>query len=377
MDFVELARQAWAAKDYDAARMYYQKASYGIHGTEQANKDAFAQEVAEFAGEDPLYQQGLSLITQYIAQQGKPVLQSDMTAYVKQHWGDAQTELLRYVLYYAAIRHEIYRQKQGRSYLLALSEKDLSAALLPENIKPKAKKTRHLKLFEPNSAYQLPSDSTIIYSSDLAELHREATRYKGEGNWTGALACLFTAKELTHNQIEDFPRRLRLPLFLQQAGHFSAAKYELAYLLENIDRFVELEIKGRRHIRLSKTFVKNHHLERLFDKARLIFQREKQNDLAEACRTLSQEYQQKRIAASEALLAAEQKKRENRREYSSPVSTVTLDVSQIQDRRENTSQYNESLQLAQHHVTNPQKNTGCLKVIIGVLVVIFIAGLLF
>lgn len=377
MDFVELARQAWAAKDYDAARMYYQKASYGIHGTEQANKDAFAQEVAEFAGEDPLYQQGLSLITQYIAQQGKPVLQSDMTAYVKQHWGHAQTELLRYVLYYAAARREIFRKKQGRSYLLACSEADLNVARLPDGTKPKTPNKRHNALFEPNSPYQAPPDHPVIRSADSAELHREATRYKGEGNWTGALACLFTAKELTHNQIEDFPRRLRLPLFLQQAGHFSAAKYELAYLLENIDHFVELETKGRRHIRLSKTFVKNHHLERLFDKARLIYQREKQTDLAETCRLLSQEYQTKRIAVSEALLAAEQKKRENRREYSSPVSTVTLDVSQIQDRRENTSQYNESLQLAQHHVTNPQKNTGCLKVIIGVLVVIFIAGLLF
>ena len=40
MDFVELARQAWDAGDFDKARMFYQKASYGIHDTDQANKDA-------------------------------------------------------------------------------------------------------------------------------------------------------------------------------------------------------------------------------------------------------------------------------------------------------------------------------------------------
>ena len=95
MDFVELARQAWDAGDFDKARMFYQKASYGIHDTDQANKDAFAQEVAGFAGQDPLYQKGLALIRDHIRQQGKPVLQSEMTAYVKKHWGDAQTEQLR------------------------------------------------------------------------------------------------------------------------------------------------------------------------------------------------------------------------------------------------------------------------------------------
>ena len=86
MDFVYLARRAWKDGDFDAARMYYQKASYGIHGTNQANKNVFAQEVARFAGEDPLYQQGIRLIRQYIAEQNKPVLQSEMTAYVKSHF---------------------------------------------------------------------------------------------------------------------------------------------------------------------------------------------------------------------------------------------------------------------------------------------------
>ena len=50
MDFVELARQAWDAGDFDKARMFYQKASYGIHDTDQANKDALPKRWPDLQG---------------------------------------------------------------------------------------------------------------------------------------------------------------------------------------------------------------------------------------------------------------------------------------------------------------------------------------
>lgn len=173
---------------------------------------------------------------------------------------------------------------------------------------------RHAKLFEPNTPYQPPADAPYISDTDVAALNREATRYKDEGDWTAALACLFQAKRLTENEIQHFPQRLRLPLFLQQAGHFEAAKYEFLYLLEHMDDFVALDVAGMQDLRLKKSFVKNHCLERLFDKARLVFEREKQIGQAEKCRALSAQYQEKRIQARESLDEACQKRLQAHRE---------------------------------------------------------------
>ena len=377
MDFVELARQAWDAGDFDKARMFYQKASYGIHDTDQANKDAFAQEVAGFAGQDPLYQKGLALIRDHIRQQGKPVLQSEMTAYVKKHWGDAQTEQLRYVLYYAEVRKEICRKKQGRSYLLALSEADLVVARLPKVEQKKS--SLHTKLFEPNQPYQPPTDAPYIHSADIAELYRDATRYKDEGNWLAALACLFKAKQLTEKELQDFPQRLRLPLFLQQAGHFEAAKYEFIYLLEQMDNFVALEVAGRLNLRQQKSFVKNHNLELLFDKACLIFQREKDLERAERCRKLSEQYKEKRIAANEALKAARQKRiRAHREEYHSAsppnVSTAQQEIFHHDTIRAQPTQTRPFYDATPEPVVSAKKKDekGCLNTAIGLVVVVLI-----
>lgn len=314
MDFVYLAREAWKLGDFDTARMYYQKAAYSIHGTDKSNQDTFTQEVAQFAREDPVYQRGVQLIREYIKEQNKPVLQSDMTAYVKKYYGEQQTEVLRYVLYYAEVRKDLYRRKQGRSYLLALSEAELNLVEQPATkLNKTTKASTHLALFEPNTPYQA-TRNTQVGSNDIAELHREATRYKTEKNWEYALVHLFKAKELTENQYYDFSQRLRLPLFLQQAGQFEAAKYELAYLLNHIDHFVALEIAGRQNIQLQKAFITNYCLEQFFDKARLIFQREKQNEKMEKCAKLTEQYKEKRIIANEKLSNARKKRVEQHRE---------------------------------------------------------------
>lgn len=71
-----------------------------------------------------------------------------------------------------------------------------------------------MDLFKPNQPY---TPKVSIDITDIAELNRWATAAKGN-DWDTALACLFRAKELMENQYQDFPQRLRLPLFLQQAG---------------------------------------------------------------------------------------------------------------------------------------------------------------
>lgn len=166
-----------------------------------------------------------------------------------------------------------------------------------------------MKLFEPNRPYY-PKVSMDI--TDVAELNRQATAFKGK-DWDSALACLMKAKELMDDQYQDFPQRLRLPLFLQQAGEFDAAKYEFAYLLDNIDRYVELEITGRQDKKLQRAFLKNLCLERLFDKARVMFKREKLKDEEEQCRLLSEQYQEKRLKARVALDEAMKNRRDEHR----------------------------------------------------------------
>lgn len=101
---------------------------------------------------------------------------------------------------------------------------------------------------------------------------------------------------------------------MQQAGQFEAAKYELAYLLNHIDHFVALEIAGRQNIQLQKAFITNYCLEQFFDKARLIFQREKQNEKMEKCAKLTEQYKEKRIIANEKLSNARKKQVEQHRE---------------------------------------------------------------
>lgn len=58
------------------------------------------------------------------------------------------------------------------------------------------------------------------------------------------------------------------------------------YILEQMDNFVALEVAGRQNLRQQNPLLKITNLELLFDKACLIFQREKDLERAERCRKL-------------------------------------------------------------------------------------------
>lgn len=377
MDFVNLARVAWEQRDFALARMYYQKVAYGIHGTDEENKAAFTNEVAQFAGEDPLYQKSIRLIRQHIAQQqGKPVLQSDMTAFVKKTIGEEEAEQLRYVLYYAEIRKEIFRKKYGRSYLLYLSENESTQIAHDKTL---TKDSKHTKFFEPNQPY--PTSLILpVHSTDIAELHREATRHKNEKNWSAALSCLFKAKDLTANEYQNILQRLRLPIFLQQAGFFEAAKHELQYLLNQADHFIALMPGDRENPRLEKTFLKNLYLKHLFDKARLIYKREKQIDQATQFQELSEQYQTKGLEAGEALRQAQKKKMElyfeSRQRRQAKLSNG-IDTSPAIYAKDDIARP-QSIENPNHEpITAHQEEQGCLSNIIGVIILFIILYLVF
>ena len=121
IDLLETARTFYLNGDLDMARLWYQKVGYDVGiNPERYNKELVTKEIAAFAAEDPLSQHILSVITQIILQQKKPILQSEITKAVKEQYGDKAAELVRYATYFAEVRGELHREKKGRSYLLYL-----------------------------------------------------------------------------------------------------------------------------------------------------------------------------------------------------------------------------------------------------------------
>ncbi|MDH3000165.1 hypothetical protein A1D23_08180 [Chelonobacter oris] len=114
------ARQAWKNDDYHTARDIYQQIAYGYNNFTELEKKAFSREVADFAGDDPMYQQILQVVITQLQNACEPVLQSKLTGVIKQEYGERGAELLRYVLYYADYRDELKREKK-RSQLLAFA----------------------------------------------------------------------------------------------------------------------------------------------------------------------------------------------------------------------------------------------------------------
>jgi|GEM_PF-1261985 len=114
------ARLAHKTGDYHLARDLYQRIAYDYNDFSELEKEAFTKEVANFAGDDPMYRELLLLVISQIQQAQEPILQSKLTNIIKQQYGERGAELLRYVLYYADYRDELKRIKKGRSYLLLL-----------------------------------------------------------------------------------------------------------------------------------------------------------------------------------------------------------------------------------------------------------------
>lgn len=120
LGLLQQARMAHKAGNYHFARDLYQQIAYSYNDFTEPEKEAFTKEVAEFAGDDPVYYEILNLVISHISQSTEPVLQSQLTKVIKESYGERGAELFRYVLYYADYRDELKRIKKGRSYQLLL-----------------------------------------------------------------------------------------------------------------------------------------------------------------------------------------------------------------------------------------------------------------
>lgn len=152
------------------------------------------------------------------------------------------------------------------------------------------------KYFDSRKIYT-PSSSILqqAKSNDYYELQKQATAFKDIGNWDFALACLYKAKEISlQNQHSPEPQYItRLAIFLQQAGMFEEAVSELHNLFELADTYTKYLVKGiRKNKKLYFAKFRANYLEHLFDKAALIYKREKELDKATYFKGLSAHFLQ-------------------------------------------------------------------------------------
>ncbi|MGX2947369.1 hypothetical protein [Frederiksenia canicola] len=137
--------------------------------------------------------------------------------------------------------------------------------------------------FESNQQYHpTNADVSKVICEDQYQIERLATQYKNLGDWDGALACLHYIKtEL--EQMGDphyFGIALRLALYLQAAGRFEEAKFELQSLFDEVDNVVEFKVGHHREKSYFEHYIEwARYLEfhRIFDTARKIYKREKLN----------------------------------------------------------------------------------------------------
>lgn len=82
----------------------------------------------------------------------------------------------------------------------------------------------------------ITSNLVINKDEETAELHKEATRWKREGDWDKAVAALQKAQaRMRQSSFSHTPQDwVRLPLFLQQAGRFVEAEVEFQRLLDDL-----------------------------------------------------------------------------------------------------------------------------------------------
>lgn len=270
--FLEIER-AVLAGDYGVARVWLQKYAYTVVRPEvpQAVRDRFKDLMTAFAREDPLYRDILACAHPLVAAQ-PGILQTALYTQLSGY----DEEQVRYVLHFAHELGDLVRVKKGRSYQLFIPSR-------MEVCSP----THTITQVGP-----LTVTASIVVNRNplderISELHKQATAYKGD-NWDAAIACLREASDLMR-QSNGYPteRWTRLPVFLQQAGRFEEAMAEFERLLTEVESRIATEFDHQsEHVR---TMHVHGEYARIYDKIRMVCQRQKLKGEAEKYAKLAQE----------------------------------------------------------------------------------------
>lgn len=146
-----------------------------------------------------------------------------------------------------------------------------------------------------HNAYACPNS---VEEERFADLHREATQYKNTGDWDKAIACLREAEKIA----PDMPVKsaARLPLFLQQSGHFEEAMIEFQKLIDHTEsRIISWLPKSNIS---SKTMLVHADLMTIYQSMSTACKREKLQEQADECAKLAEKHKSQHAK----LLKAEQ-----------------------------------------------------------------------
>lgn len=125
-------------------------------------------------------------------------------------------------------------------------------------------------------SYEVSAPEKSASEDKADELLKEATQKKNNDDWDGAINCLREAyKQIAQSKISyPIETYLRLPLYLQQAGHYTESAAEFERLLRNLPAKIAKEFS---HIsKQEQNGLIGMEASIIYDKMRLASQREKQ-----------------------------------------------------------------------------------------------------
>lgn len=107
-----------AREDWDSARRYLQKVTYGVINGSEFEKETFKIFMMGFASADPLYAHCVRSIQPILQEHPDGIRQTALYPHMA---AAPDTETARYVLYYADLLGAIRRTKKGNSYTVFAS----------------------------------------------------------------------------------------------------------------------------------------------------------------------------------------------------------------------------------------------------------------
>ncbi|MBD3617974.1 MAG: hypothetical protein HUJ28_00665 [Chromatiales bacterium] len=120
-EFVKVARIAWEARDFERARLMYQKSAYAASvirdpATKEQVNAMLRSEQARYVVDDPLFDAILTSALKVICA-SPGILQSELYKHVPY-----EREQTQWALYYGEVLGRVRREKKGRSYALTAEE---------------------------------------------------------------------------------------------------------------------------------------------------------------------------------------------------------------------------------------------------------------